>query len=249
MNSTALITDGGFAPKSNAMPRYGFDASDERGLVLWGGLSSGRDAVVMPFKKSSANRPGGETSEDGRFSDLIERIALTADREAFTVIFAYYGPRVKAYLLRLGLDGAQAEELAQDVMVAVWRKAASFDRRQASATTWIYRIARNRRIDVFRRAKRAMLDAHDPAFQPSPETAPDSAAQTAQREDQVRRAINELPPEQRDLVRDAFYKDLSHGQIAEKTGIPLGTVKSRLRLAFAKLKLQLDDDQREGVVD
>ena len=148
---------------------------------------------------------------------------------------------MKAYLTRLGLDGAQAEEVTQEVMVAVWRKAASFDARQASVSTWIFRIARNRRIDVFRRGQRETLDASDPAFEPPAEVRPDGAAETAEREAQVRRAMEALPPEQRDLVRRAFYEDLSHSEIAASTGVPLGTVKSRLRLAFAKLKLTLAD--------
>jgi RNA polymerase sigma-70 factor (ECF subfamily) len=181
----------------------------------------------------------GQDSED--FAALIEAIAARQDRAAFTRVFAFYGPRVKAYLLRLGLDAAQGEEVTQEVMVAVWRKAASFDRRQASAATWIFRIARNRRIDVFRRDQRAQVDAHDPAFEPVAEVAPDHAAEASEREAQVRRAMAELPPEQLDLVRRAFYEDLSHSEIAATTGVPLGTVKSRLRLAFAKMKLKLSD--------
>jgi RNA polymerase sigma-70 factor (ECF subfamily) len=182
------------------------------------------------------------------FADLVEAIAARADRAAFTRLFAYFGPRVKGYLVRLGLDAAQSEELTQDVMVAVWRKAGSFDRRQASAATWIFRIARNRRIDVFRQERRASLDARDPVFQPAPETAPDEAAQASQREVRVRRAMEDLPPQQRELVRAAFYEDRSHREIADRTGMPLGTVKSRLRLAMAKLKLQLeiDDLGKEG---
>ncbi len=181
----------------------------------------------------------GAEAED--FAALIEQVALKADRAAFTRVFAYYGPRVKAYLLRLGLEGAQAEEVAQEVMVAVWRKAASFDRAQASAATWIFRIARNRRIDLFRREQRTQLDAHDPVFAPVAEAAPDQAIEAGQREASVRRAMAELPPEQRDLVRRAFYEEQSHSEIASETGVPLGTVKSRLRLAFAKLKLRLAD--------
>jgi len=180
-------------------------------------------------------------AETQDFAVLIEAIAARQDRAAFTRVFAYYAPRVKAYLARLGLDGAQAEEVAQEVMVAVWRKAASFDARQASVSTWIFRIARNRRIDVFRRDQRAALDPNDPAFEPPPEARPDGAAEAAEREARVRRAMAELPPEQRDLVRRAFYEDLSHSEIAATTGVPLGTVKSRLRLAFAKLKLKLAD--------
>lgn len=175
------------------------------------------------------------------FAALVEAIAARQDRAAFTRVFGYYAPRVKAYLLRLGLGAAQAEEVTQEVMVAVWRKAASFDPRQASVSTWIFRIARNRRIDVFRRDQRETLDPSDPAFAPPGEAAPDSAALASEREARVRLAMEALPSEQRDLVRRAFYEDLSHSEIAACTGVPLGTVKSRLRLAFAKLKLTLAD--------
>ncbi len=182
----------------------------------------------------------GPAQDQAAFADCIEAIAARADKAAFARLFAHFAPRLKAYLLRLGLPGAQAEEVAQEVMVTVWRKAASFDRRQASVATWVFRIARNRRIDVFRRDQRAALDAHDPTFQPAPEAAPDASSEAADREAQVRQAMAELPPDQRDLVRAHFYEDLSHSQIAERTGVPLGTVKSRLRLAFGKLRLRLE---------
>jgi RNA polymerase sigma-70 factor (ECF subfamily) len=185
--------------------------------------------------------PSAIEAEPHDFAALVEAIAVRQDRAAFTRVFAYYAPRVKAYLMRLGLDAAQAEEVAQEVMVAVWRKAASFDVRQASVATWIFRIARNRRIDVFRRDQRAQVDVHDPAFEPPAEAAPDAAAEATEREARVRLAMAELPPEQRELVRRAFYEDLSHSEIAACTGVPLGTVKSRLRLAFAKLKLTLGE--------
>jgi RNA polymerase sigma-70 factor (ECF subfamily) len=206
---------------------------------------------VAPFgsaKLPTAASHTADTEDPAVFADLVEAIAARADRAAFTRLFAYFGPRVKGYLLRLGLDAAQCEELTQDVMVAVWRKAGSFDRRQASAATWIFRIARNRRIDIFRQERRASLDAHDPAFQPAPEIAPDEAAQSREREVRMRRAMEDLPPEQRELVREAFYEDRSHREIADRMGMPLGTVKSRLRLAMAKLKLQLEDDDlgKEG---
>jgi len=138
---------------------------------------------------------------------------------------------VKGYLLRLGLEAAQAEEVAQEVMIAVWRKADSFDRRQASVATWIFRIARNRRIDVFRRDQYARLDAHDPMFQPAPEAAPDAAAEAGEREGQIRRALAELPEDQRTLVRDHVYEDLSHSQIAERTGLPLSCIQRELAQA------------------
>ena len=252
MNAIALIADGPSAPKfkparSSRPARFDNPVSPIlapcedrrwRGALVVGHFGEAR-LTQAPVQSK-------ETVDAVAFADLVERVAAHADRQAFSRLFAYYAPRVKGYLLRLGLEAAQAEELSQEVMVAVWRKAATFDRRQASVTTWIFRIARNRRIDVFRHERRAQLDAHDPAFQPPAEAAPDAVAEAGEREAQVRRAMAELPPEQRELVREAFYEDLSHSQIAEKTGMPLGTVKSRLRLAMAKLKLRLEIDIELG---
>lgn len=197
---------------------------------------------MAPFESS---KPGA-ADDAAAYAALMTRIAL-GDRAAFAQLFSVYAPRVKGYLLRLGLESAQAEEVAQEVMIAVWRKASTFDPRQASAATWIFRIARNRRIDVFRRAHKGALDPDDPMFQPQAEPRPDQAFEIAGREAQVRAAMAQLPDDQRALVRDAFYEDLSHSQIADKTGLPLGTVKSRLRLAFAKLKLRLDGESLERI--
>jgi RNA polymerase sigma-70 factor (ECF subfamily) len=183
-----------------------------------------------------------EAGQRSHLADLIEAIAARQDRAAFASLFAHYAPRLKGYLLRLGLGPAQAEDLAQEVMVTVWRKAGQFDRTQASAATWIYRIARNRRIDAFRREQRAVLDIDDPGLQPLGEIAPDAWLDAAERETQVRTALAELPPEQVDLVRRAFYEGLSHRQIADVTGLALGTVKSRLRLAFQKLRIRLEGE-------
>ncbi|MDB5429124.1 MAG: polymerase sigma factor [Caulobacter sp.] len=190
----------------------------------------------------AARDPQGGLGEDqgAHYADLVEAIAARRDRTAFAQLFDGYAPRVKGYLLRLGLSPAEAEEAAQDVLVAVWRKAETFDRRQASASTWIFRIARNRRIDLYRRQK-GELDPDEPLLHPEPPVAADVGLETAQRETRVRQALSELPPEQLELVRRAFYDGLSHSEIAQATGLALGTVKSRLRLAFVKLKLRLEN--------
>ena len=177
-----------------------------------------------------------------RFADLMEAVALHKDKAAYGEIFAFYGPRVKAYLMRLGADNALAEELAQDVMVTVWRKAELYDRSQASVSTWLFRIARNRRIDAIRRSAKPDLDPNDPLLQPSAPDAPDSGISGAQRDRLVRDAMIGLPDDQRELLKQAFYEGLSHREIAQRTGTPLGTVKSRLRLAFLKLRAKLDPD-------
>jgi len=164
------------------------------------------------------------------------------DRTAFAALFEFYAPRVKAYLLRLNASDSLAEELAQEVMLAVWRKAGTFDRTQASASTWIFRIARNRRIDAARRMARPELDPDDPALLPPETQAPDDAAHAAGRESRVREALKDLPEEQVSLLQMAFFDGLSHRDIADRIGAPLGTVKSRLRLAFDKLRRTLDRD-------
>ncbi len=205
--------------------------------------------LAIRTKEAPAVRP--TTRADGappapdreRFADLMNAIAARQDRDAFAVLFAYYAPRVKAYMLRLGAGAALAEELAQEVMITVWRKAGLFDRRQASVSTWIFRIARNRRIDAARRAKHADFDDKDPMFQPEPEMSPDEAVTAVEREEHVRAALSELPPEQVELLKQAFYDGLSHREIAEKTGVPLGTVKSRIRLAFGKLRIRLAGEE------
>lgn len=174
------------------------------------------------------------------FVELMDRIARQGDRVAYAALFDHYAPRVKGYLARLGLEPGRAEDLAQDVMVAVWRKAASFDPSKASVSTWIFRIARNRRIDLFRRERTATLDPDDPQLSPEALPPPDAGLEAHQREAQVALALADLPAEQRDMVRAAFYEDLTHSEIAERFGLALGTVKSRLRLAFEKLRLRLE---------
>jgi RNA polymerase sigma-70 factor, ECF subfamily len=190
-------------------------------------------------------RPPGETLGDAdraRFADLLVAVATRQDRAAYSELFGYYAPRVKSYLMRLGADNAQAEEIAQDVMVTVWRKAALFDRAQASVSTWIFRIARNRRIDVFRRTKKPDLDPEETMILPSGVAPPDAGVEAMETETRVRAAMKDLPEEQVLLLRLAFYEGLSHREIAEKLDVPLGTVKSRIRLAFGKMKARLDND-------
>ncbi|PWR21932.1 sigma-70 family RNA polymerase sigma factor [Zavarzinia compransoris] len=169
-------------------------------------------------------------------ADLVEAVAQRGDKAAFARLFAYLAPRLKAFLLRLGTTNAAAEELVQEVMLTVWRKAASFDRRQSSATTWTFTIARNRRIDLIRRESKPGLDAGDPALVPAAPVPADVAVDENRRDETLRTAIAGLPPEQADLLKLAFYEGKSHAEIAAVRNLPLGTVKSRLRLAFNRLR-------------
>ncbi len=177
-----------------------------------------------------------------RFASLVEAIALNADRAAFAEVFGYYAPRVKSYLVRLGADAALAEEITQDVMVTVWRKAAQFDAAQASVSTWIFRIARNRRIDLYRRSQKPALSPHEPMILPAAAEAPEARVEAADIEVRVRAAMADLPEEQRLLLKLAYYEGLTHREIAERLELPLGTVKSRIRLAFGRMRGQLDDE-------
>jgi RNA polymerase sigma factor (sigma-70 family) len=177
---------------------------------------------------------------------LVERVAESRDRDAFALLFDHYAPRLSAYLQRLGAEPALAEEIAQDAMVALWRKADQFDASKSSVGTWLYRIARNRRIDLLRRARGGEVELAEAAQPVDDAPRPDEALAAQQRETLVRRAIRKLPAEQLALVRLAFFEGRSHSEIASETGLPLGTVKSRIRLAFSRLRRGLEAD---GLVD
>ena len=188
-------------------------------------------------------QPGSTPEDRNRQADCIEAIAAHQSREAFAEIFAFFAPRVKSYLLRLGTDDSLAEELAQEVLVTVWRKAEQYDRKQASVSTWIFRIARNRRIDAHRRSNKPDLDANEPSLQPPDIQTPEILTGRGQQQEIVRAALDMLPQEQYQLLHAAFYEGLSHSEIAKKYDIPLGTVKSRIRLAFNRLRDALEGER------
>lgn len=169
-------------------------------------------------------------------------IGRDRDKAAFAQLFSYYAPRLKGYMRKMGADETAAEEVAQESLLAVWRKAHLYDPAKASAGTWIFAVARNMRIDMIRREKRPEIDAEDPALVPDGEPRADDHVGARQREALVREAIRQLPPEQAEVVRLSFYEEKPHAEIAEVLKLPLGTVKSRLRLAFRKVRTALGDD-------
>ena len=162
-------------------------------------------------------------------------IAARQDREAFARLFAYFAPRIKTYMRRSGASDGDAEELAQEALLMVWRKAALFDSANAGASTWIFTIARNLRIDAMRRkargSARSLTDA-EAEFALDEAPLPDLAAAARQSEKRVRSALAILSADQQRVVELSFFEDKAHGEIAGILGIPLGTVKSRLRLAM-----------------
>lgn len=167
---------------------------------------------------------------------LLVRVAA-GDRDAFAKLFGRYAGKIKSYLIRLGAPAAIAEDIAQDAMVSVWRRAGSFDRTKAKASTWMFVIARNAWIDKLRR-ERVELAYRDTliAEEESEDETPDEAAMRGQTEEQVAAALETLSVEQRQVIQLSFFEDRPHSEIAERLSLPLGTVKSRLRLAMAKLR-------------
>ncbi|MEY4880280.1 MAG: polymerase sigma factor RpoE [Pseudomonadota bacterium] len=173
-------------------------------------------------------------------SRCILAIAANADRESFARLFAFFAPRVKSYLMRSGADAAEAEELAQEALLAVWRKAASFDPARATASTWIFTIARNLWIDGIRRAKRRSQMV-DTSWDIEPVEQPGERLIATDTERSVTAALKMLPPDQVEVIRLSFFEGRPHAEIAERLSLPLGTVKSRIRLACGRLRKLLED--------
>ncbi|MRG71855.1 sigma-70 family RNA polymerase sigma factor [Alphaproteobacteria bacterium HT1-32] len=169
-------------------------------------------------------------------AELVRRIAESHDKSAFGEIFDLFSGRLKSYFLGLGTSESDAEELVQETLILVWRRAAQFDGAKAGFTTWLFTIARNKSIDRIRKERRPSLDPDEPMLQPEPETAPDVALNREQEALTLRAAIKTLPQEQSDLIRLAYYEELAHGAIAARLNLPVGTVKSRIRLAMKKLR-------------
>lgn len=201
-------------------------------------------AATLTMNGSYAMR-GNETSEHEKLSlqqdakraewvDEILRVRDHRDRKAFADLFTHFAPRIKGFLIKSGADPAMAEECAQDVMTTLWRKSAQFDPTRASVATWIFTIARNRRIDMLRRQRRP--EPEELTWGPEPE--PDQADVIAltQETELLKDAILALPDAQRELIEKAYFGDLTQAEIAKITGLPLGTIKSRIRLALDRLR-------------
>lgn len=173
-------------------------------------------------------------SDEARWTGLVDRIRTAQDEVAFAALFRHFAPRIKGYLIRAGATEGAAEECVQEVMATLWNKAHLFDPTRASVATWIFTIARNKRIDMVRKQQRP-----EPEDLPwGPEAEPDQADVMAlqQETEQLARALADLPDAQRELIERAYFGDLSHSEIARATGLPLGTIKSRIRLALERLR-------------
>jgi RNA polymerase sigma-70 factor, ECF subfamily len=174
-------------------------------------------------------------------SDNLQRVALTQDPAAFQALYESFAPRIKSYMLRQGADAATAEELAQETLLAVWRKAKLYSPDKGNATTWIFTIARNLRIDRIRKERvwLALPEGHDE--QASEDDDPEEVAVQRQHTNRIQEALATLSEEQRDVIVLSYIDGLSHSEIAEKLDLPLGTVKSRMRLAYQKIRESVED--------
>jgi RNA polymerase sigma-70 factor (ECF subfamily) len=176
-------------------------------------------------------------------AEWIKAIALRQDRAAFASLFEFFAPRVKAMLMRSGATADAAEDAAQEALLTVWRKAAYFDPARASAAAWIFTIARNLRIDRLRVDNRAAQYAPLEMAEPESPQSPDAVLNASERDERVRTALKQLSQEQIRVVQLSFFEGRAHGDIATLLNLPLGTVKSRVRLAMTRLRNLLGDLQ------
>ena len=156
------------------------------------------------------------------------------DREAFAELFRHFAPRVKAFVMKSGVGPDLAEEVMQEVMATLWRKAHLFDPAKASVATWVFTIARNRKIDLIRKGRRP--EPEDLPWGPEAEPDQEDVLAMTQETEKLGEALKALPEKQRVLIERAYFGELSHSEIAAETGLPLGTIKSRIRLALERLR-------------
>jgi len=208
-------------------------AETRHGPICWAPYGGPVNRKMSPEGRVFVTVEQAETD----WVSLMLRVRDAQDKAAFAALFRHFAPRIKAFLMKSGATAALAEECAQDVMATLWQKADQFDPARASVATWVFTIARNRRIDAIRRSRRPEPEALDWG----PDTEPDQAEvyEVAQENLRLGAALATLPDKQRTLIERAYYGDLTHSEIALETGLPLGTIKSRIRLALERLRHQM----------
>lgn len=184
-------------------------------------------------------------SPPAELAALMRRVAEHRDMQAFAALFRFYAPRLKSFLMRQGFTDSESEDLIQETMLNLWRRAESFDSTKAGVSTWIFTIARNCGIDRRRRTSRIVSTPVEPDLN-EPDTDPSAEERLIgwQDETAVRAAIARLPEEQATVIRMSFYSENPQAEIAQILGIPLGTVKSRVRLALQRLRQMMMEDAR-----
>ncbi len=185
--------------------------------------------------------PARRSGWQAAMADPLDRLSKEEDAGAFRALYETYAPRVKAYMQRRGADAATAEDLAQETLLTVWRKARLYSRERGSAAAWIFTIARNLRIDRLRQQLPVQALADDHRETPSDAPPPDEELHRDEVRRRVQAVLGELPRDQHDVVVLAYVEGLSQSEIAERLSVPLGTVKSRMRLAYRRLRPAVED--------
>ncbi len=180
-----------------------------------------------------------------RMGDNLRAIASHRDEAAFSDFYGYYAGRVKSFLMGKGMSEEISEELTQEIMITVWRRAESYDPKKAAASTWLFTIARNRRIDYLRGNSRIEVELDDELLDVGNTEAESQATFVAdeQAAQQLQRALAKLPQEQRQVMHLSYFRGQSHGDIAQWLDIPIGTVKSRIRLAMQSVRESLEEEE------
>jgi len=210
-------------------------------------MSKASNVIALPLSRhmdsTKSFPPAEEQHKPDHLATLIEAIAQRQDRAVFHTLLKDFGPKIKAYAIRQGML-EYAEELVQEVMVNIWRRAKQFDRTKASASTWLFAITRNARIDMLRKLNRSSQEVQVESeflWSLPGEGEPSSAFQLEVHSKKLRESLNDLPTEQREVITKVYLEDKSHQRVAEELELPLGTVKSRVRLALQKLLVILQD--------
>lgn len=199
------------------------------------------DVAKAGVSTKGMGRVTGKQETDSQETDwaaMLLAVRDHGDRTAFAALFGHFAPRVKGFLMKSGASAALAEDCAQDVMATLWQKAHLYDPAKASVATWVFTIARNRRIDALRKSRRP--EPEDLDWGPG-DDAPDQAEVYVAEEEarELVQALKALPAAQKALIERAYWGDQSHGELAAETGLPLGTIKSRLRLALERLRREM----------
>ena len=207
----------------------------------------GADRLSSNFLKTKSPRVGRkvELKVENVYRDEQSRwivaVAESKDRKAFKQLFDYFAPRIKGFCQNNGSTADRADEVVQEAFVNVWRKASLFDPKKASAGAWIFAIARNSRIDLIRKENRPEADTTDPFFEQNEPESPLAMLETERKSKTLRNFVKCLPAEQQQVLKLAFFEEKAHSEVAEELGIPLGTVKSRIRLAFKRIRSELGE--------
>ena len=197
---------------------------------------------LKSFNPITAMKPRNikaDTFSANRDEDLtlcVELIGKNQDKLAFNSIFRYFAPRLKSFLVKAGSTDSQAEEVIQEVMIAVWTKSSTYDSNKSSVSTWIYTIARNKRIDKIRKEKRHYLSESDEGLEIPVDSTQEKEIFSAQVSNSLKKYMSNLPEEQSKLLKLSYFYNKTHADISTELKIPLGTVKSRIRLALTKMR-------------